>query len=64
MLSLSDWYHFPSQKIAGVPEFDSILINGVGRYVDGPTDNALAVVNVKAGTRSVSSASCQLRALI
>ncbi|VDB95718.1 unnamed protein product [Peniophora sp. CBMAI 1063] len=51
VLSLSDWYHFPSQKMSGVPEFDSVLINGIGRYVDGPTDNALAVVNVKAGTR-------------
>jgi Multicopper oxidase len=33
--------------------FNSTLINGKGRYPDGPSDIPLAVVNVKKGTRSV-----------
>ncbi|KZV71809.1 multicopper oxidase [Peniophora sp. CONT] len=53
VISISDWYHFASHNVAKIPEFDSVVINGIGRYVNGPTDNALAVVNVKAGTRRV-----------
>lgn len=53
VITLSDWYHYLSKDASGVPAPNSTLINGVGRYPGGPTNNSLAVVNVKAGTRYV-----------
>ncbi|KZV71498.1 multicopper oxidase [Peniophora sp. CONT] len=54
VISLGDWYHYLSKDASGVPAPSSTLINGVGRYPGGPTDQPLAIVNVKAGTRLIS----------
>ncbi|VDB98171.1 unnamed protein product [Peniophora sp. CBMAI 1063] len=51
VITLNDWYHYLSKDASGVPSPNSTLINGVGRYPGGPTNNSLAVVNVKSGTR-------------
>ena len=51
VITLNDWYHYLSKDASGIPSPNSTLINGVGRYPGGPTNNSLAVVNVKSGTR-------------
>ncbi|KAI0246096.1 laccase C [Lactifluus subvellereus] len=51
VITLADWYHYLSTDAPAVPDFSSTLINGKGRYADGPTDVDLAVVNVTAGKR-------------
>ncbi|KAG2114628.1 laccase [Suillus discolor] len=51
VISLSDWYHVVSPKLLGVPSIaDSMLINGLGRFVGGPPSD-LAVINVTPGKR-------------
>ncbi|KAI9450886.1 Cupredoxin, partial [Lactarius psammicola] len=50
VITLGDWYHYPSSQVPLVPLFNSTLINGKGRYLDGP-EASLAVVNVVKGTR-------------
>ncbi|KAH9963713.1 Cupredoxin [Lactifluus volemus] len=48
IITLGDWYHNSSpaaSKASQVPQFDSTLINGKGRYIGGPSV-PLAVVNV------------------
>ncbi|KAJ7440900.1 laccase 1 [Mycena latifolia] len=52
IITLADWYHYPapaSPKTSG-PVFNSTLINGLGRYADGPL-SPLAVLNVARGKR-------------
>ncbi|KAJ7046141.1 laccase 2 precursor [Mycena alexandri] len=52
VITLADWYHYPAlQQPAGRPAtFNSTLINGLGRYQNGPLSN-LAVINVSHGKR-------------
>jgi iron transport multicopper oxidase len=50
VITLADWYHYVSHKAPSIPSFDSVLINGAGRYAGGPAA-PLAVVNVQQGTR-------------
>ncbi|KAI0063760.1 laccase [Artomyces pyxidatus] len=50
VITLADWYHVLSPAAPLVPPFDSVLINGKGRY-GGGTKVALSVVNVRHGLR-------------
>ncbi|OJA14707.1 hypothetical protein AZE42_04374 [Rhizopogon vesiculosus] len=53
VITLSDWYHDPSSKlnqIVGAVTNNSTLINGLGRYPNGPK-SPLAVINVEQGLR-------------
>lgn len=50
IITLSDWYHEFAPSAGLVPTSDATLINGLGRYVDGPS-SPLAVVNVTSGKR-------------
>jgi iron transport multicopper oxidase len=50
IITLADWYHYSSLQAPLAPEFNSTLINGIGRYEGGPSVN-LAVVNVVFGIR-------------
>ncbi|KAI0047190.1 multicopper oxidase [Auriscalpium vulgare] len=53
VITLADWYHYKSHdpEAAGVPTWATGLINGKGRYPDGPTNVSLSVVNVVHGKR-------------
>ncbi|KAI0285663.1 laccase 1 [Russula brevipes] len=51
VITLADWYHYLSTNAPAIPAFNSTLINGKGRYPDGPSNIPLAVVNVKKGQR-------------
>jgi len=51
VITLADWYHYLSTNAPAAPAFNSTLINGKGRYPDGPSDVPLAVVNVHKGKR-------------
>jgi len=51
IITLADWYHYLSPLNPALPAFNSTLINGKGRYPDGPSDIPLAVVNVVQGKR-------------
>ncbi|KIY68879.1 multicopper oxidase [Cylindrobasidium torrendii FP15055 ss-10] len=50
VITLSDWYHTVAPQLGGVPEPNSTLINGKGRYPGGP-QNDLAVIRVEQGKR-------------
>ncbi|KAF7364189.1 Laccase I [Mycena sanguinolenta] len=50
IITLSDWYHYPSPQHPTIPIFNSTLINGLGRYADGPA-SPLAVISVTQGKR-------------
>ncbi|KAA1478071.1 laccase T2 copper depleted [Dentipellis sp. KUC8613] len=50
VLTLADWYQIPSPSAGIIPPFDSTLINGLGRFVNGPP-SPLAVVSVQQGKR-------------
>nr|CDJ79884.1 benzenediol:oxygen oxidoreductase [Coprinus comatus] len=50
VLTLADWYHTPFPSIPGFPLPESTLINGKGRYPDGPNVD-LSIVNVEKGKR-------------
>ncbi|KAF8125556.1 yellow laccase [Mycena galopus ATCC 62051] len=50
IITLSDWYHFPSPEAPAIPVFNSTLINGLGRYAGGPL-SPLAVISVVYGKR-------------
>ncbi|KAF7364191.1 Laccase I [Mycena sanguinolenta] len=50
IITLSDWYHYPSPQHPTVPVFNSTLINGLGRYAGGPA-SPLAVISVAQGKR-------------
>ncbi|KIK56879.1 hypothetical protein GYMLUDRAFT_173705 [Collybiopsis luxurians FD-317 M1] len=51
VITLADWYHVPAPQAGAVPRSDATLINGLGRYVNGPSNAPLAVINVVQGTR-------------
>nr|ACZ58369.1 laccase [Cerrena sp. WR1] len=51
VITLADWYHTQARLITGVPVSDATLINGLGRYLNGPTDAPLAVITVDQGKR-------------
>ncbi|KAJ8096420.1 laccase, multicopper oxidase, benzenediol:oxygen oxidorectuctase [Marasmius tenuissimus] len=56
VITLADWYHEKALKLAHeLPDHDSVLINGLGRYKDGPRA-PLAVVQVEQGKRKVIEA--------
>ncbi|KAG2337992.1 laccase T2 copper depleted [Suillus weaverae] len=46
IITLMDWYHLPSPQVQEPAAVNSVLINGVGRYVGGP-DVPFAVINVQ-----------------
>ncbi|KAF7290430.1 Laccase I [Mycena chlorophos] len=50
VITLSDWYHFPSPAHPLITLFNSTLINGLGRYEGGPLTE-LAVVSVARNVR-------------
>ncbi|RDB27658.1 Laccase-2 [Hypsizygus marmoreus] len=51
IITLSDWYHEPARSSEGLPlTAQSTLINGKGRYINGPA-SPLAVINVTKGKR-------------
>ncbi|KAF8994966.1 laccase [Cyathus striatus] len=50
IITLADWYHVVSPQEGPIPTPDSVLINGLGRYVSGP-QSPLAVVNVQQGKK-------------
>ncbi|TFK22714.1 laccase 3 precursor [Coprinopsis marcescibilis] len=50
IITLADWYHTPAPSAGLVPAPDSTLINGKGRYTDGPVV-PLAVIHVRRGRR-------------
>ncbi|KAI0041873.1 multicopper oxidase [Auriscalpium vulgare] len=51
IITLADWYHYLSHNAPPIPAFTTGLINGKGRYIGGPTDVPLSVVNVVKGMR-------------
>ncbi|KAE9407580.1 laccase lcc6 [Gymnopus androsaceus JB14] len=51
VITLSDNYHSPAGFIVGAAISDATLINGLGRYLTGPTDSPLAVISVTQGLR-------------
>ncbi|KAF7304581.1 Laccase lcc6 [Mycena chlorophos] len=50
VITLSDWYHEPAATIVGAAVPDATLINGLGRYINGPA-SALTVFTVTKGVR-------------
>ncbi|KAJ7728916.1 yellow laccase [Mycena metata] len=50
IITLSDWYHFPSLVAGMRPAFNATLINGLGRFAGGPLSE-LAVISVTYGKR-------------
>ncbi|KAJ7108369.1 yellow laccase [Mycena crocata] len=50
IISLADWYHYPSPQHPQIPIFNSTLINGLGRFAGGPLSK-LAVISVTRGKR-------------
>ena len=50
VITLADWYHLPSPSLPVIPQSNSTLINGKGRYVGGPKVE-LAVINVQRGKK-------------
>ncbi|KAJ7289255.1 yellow laccase [Mycena rebaudengoi] len=50
VLTLADWYHFPAPQAPLIALANSTLINGLGRYKDGPA-SPLAVISVQKGKR-------------
>lgn len=50
VITLSDWYHVVAPDAGLVPTEDATLINGLGRYIDGPT-SPLAIISVDPGKR-------------
>ncbi|KAI0258275.1 laccase [Gloeopeniophorella convolvens] len=51
VITLADWYHYLSTNAPPVPAFTSGLINGKGRWEEGPSNVALSVVNVQRNKR-------------
>nr|AFD97050.1 laccase 1 [Coprinus comatus] len=50
VITLADWYHVPAPSAGPIPTEDATLINGLGRFPQGPT-TPLAVISVEAGRR-------------
>ncbi|KIL62859.1 multicopper oxidase [Amanita muscaria Koide BX008] len=50
VITLADWYHTPAPSAGLIPTPDATLINGLGRYADGPS-SPLAIINVQPNKR-------------
>ncbi|KII87346.1 hypothetical protein PLICRDRAFT_113151 [Plicaturopsis crispa FD-325 SS-3] len=50
VIALADWYHTPAPSAGAFPTADSTLINGLGRYVGGPSSD-IAVIGVEKGKK-------------
>ncbi|KAF9237144.1 yellow laccase [Melanogaster broomeanus] len=50
IITLTDWYHINAFNVVATTVPDSLLINGAGRYVGGPS-TPLSVINVVKGKR-------------
>ncbi|KAI0326254.1 TvLac7 [Cubamyces sp. BRFM 1775] len=50
IITLADWYHVAAALQTGIPESDTTLINGLGRWFGNPTSE-LAVITVQQGKR-------------
>ncbi|KAF5354773.1 hypothetical protein D9756_005749 [Leucocoprinus leucothites] len=50
VITLTDWYHVLAPDAGPVPSEDATLINGLGRYINGPT-TPLSVISVESGKR-------------
>ncbi|KAJ6628271.1 phenoloxidase [Mycena sp. CBHHK59/15] len=50
VITLADWNHFTTNNLPAIPNFSSVLINGLGRFLGGPL-SPLAVISVKHGLR-------------
>ncbi|KAJ7258658.1 laccase 1 [Mycena rebaudengoi] len=50
IITLSDWYHMPAKNLGNPPFPFTTLINGLGRYTEGPASK-LAVIKVDHGRR-------------
>ncbi|KAG6826462.1 hypothetical protein H0H92_015691 [Tricholoma furcatifolium] len=50
VITLADWYHTPAHLLPLITKPDSTLINGKGRYVNGPA-TPLSVITVTKGLR-------------
>ncbi|KIJ21226.1 laccase [Paxillus involutus ATCC 200175] len=50
IITLMDWYHVNAYDVAAADNPAAILVNGMGRYPDGP-NTALSVTNVERGKR-------------
>ncbi|TFL03430.1 laccase [Pterulicium gracile] len=50
IITLMDWFHVPAPQVRGGTPPDSTLINGKGRYLNGPAA-PLSVINVVRGRR-------------
>ncbi|KAF7790127.1 hypothetical protein EIP86_001079 [Pleurotus ostreatoroseus] len=51
VITLADWYHTAAPLQQGFTPADATLINGLGRYKDGPSDAPLSVISVRKGKR-------------
>jgi len=50
VITLADWYHYLANDAPKIPAFNSTLINGAGRWTNGPA-TPLTVFNVEQGKR-------------
>ncbi|KAF8229613.1 laccase [Tricholoma matsutake] len=50
VITLADWYHVPAREAPRIPQSQATLINGKGRYLNGPAV-PLSVINVQQGKR-------------
>lgn len=50
VITLADWYHVPAPSAGTAPTANSTLINGLGRYRNGPA-SPLSVIGVTQGKR-------------
>ncbi|KAJ7054230.1 laccase [Mycena amicta] len=50
VITLADWNHFTTNNLPAIPNFSSVLVNGLGRFLGGPL-SPLAVISVKQGLR-------------
>ncbi|KAJ7867025.1 hypothetical protein B0H14DRAFT_3442149 [Mycena olivaceomarginata] len=51
VITLADWNHFTTNNLPQIPNFSSVLINGLGRFLGGVPSSPLAVISVKHGLR-------------
>ncbi|KAJ7182989.1 laccase [Mycena crocata] len=50
VITLADWNHFTTNNLPTIPNFSSVLINGMGRFLAGPL-SPLAVITVRQNVR-------------
>ncbi|KAF7358932.1 Laccase I [Mycena sanguinolenta] len=54
VITLSDWYHYPAPQAPTPAIFNSTLINGLGRYQNGPLSDFAPLTHARARFRLVS----------